>query len=377
MSTKPTHSHAGFTLIELMVATAAFALVSLAAFSVLSTGQRTAVANDQIVKIQQSARLALDLMSRDIRMSGYGSPPGIPLPAGCGGPLTATDGGTGPGAPDTIGIVSVGQVLGYLAAPFTAGNVIAVNGPDGQPLAPGAVAGGNVITIEGIWTASINTIAGNQLTLSRSIQAPRNFFGSAGSGASVVQLVCVNYSVTGAGGNPPYQLMRTVGVPIPANAVPIVDGIETIQVAYALDANNDGLIDNPSGVGNAVTVDCLVFVPNDGPCGGFPAGTGTASNLALLPSINANPTSVRLVRLTVVGRAIPPAVQNVPGNCWRDRAISGLVAATGTSAMQVENQLLPEAAPPGLLCAPVPAGTSGGIRRRALTRVVNLRDTIN
>ena len=363
---KVTRRDAGFTLIELMVAMAGFALVSLAAFSVLSTGQRTAVANDQLVKVQQTARLALDLMTRDIRMSGYGVPVGVALPAGCNSPLAPIDGG--PAAADTISVVTVDQVIGQLAqtTPVFPGNIITL-----KTLPPGLVNVNDVVTLDGVLTAFVTAKdeATKRLTLSASIGSstgPRVFQPN----TTVVRLVCVTYAVNGAASNPPFQLMRTVGIPGPGNPpVPIVDGIETIQLAYALDADNDGQIDNQAG--SVVGFDCLDFVPNTPPpavpppapavtvqlpCGP-PAAVGTA---AIPASVGANPTTARQVRLTVVARAIPPAVQYSNASCWRDPAFRG------SAAMTVENQSLGE---------PVTCGVQGGIRRRALTRVISLRDT--
>src|SRR5438093_13443637 len=82
-------SEHGFTIIELMVAVAAFSIVSLAAFAVLSSGQRNAVMNDQTVKVQQNVRLAMDLIARDIRLTGYGNPVAATLPP-CNNHLNAT-----------------------------------------------------------------------------------------------------------------------------------------------------------------------------------------------------------------------------------------------------------------------------------------------
>jgi type IV pilus assembly protein PilW len=368
------HRNAGFTLIELMVAMAGFALVSLAAFSVLSTGQRTAVANDQLVKVQQTARLALDLMTRDIRMAGYGTPSGVPLPAGCNTPLIPTDGG--PGGNDTVSVVTVDQVIGRLAldSPLVPGNVITL-----FDLPPGLMAVNDVITLDGVFTASVSAVdeAAKTLTLSSPIgstTSPRVFLAT----TSVIRLICVTYSVSGAGANPPFQLMRRVGALAPGNQpIPIVDGIETIQLAYALDTDNDGRIDNQTG--SVAGFDCLDFVPNlpapaipppapaaavQLPCGP-PAAVGTA---AIPTSVAGNPTTARQVRLTVVARAIPPAVQYSSTSCWRDTSF------TGASAMIVENTALGEPTPPAG-CPPLAAGQPSGIRRRALTRVISLRDT--
>ncbi len=63
---------AGFGLIELMIALVLGLLVIGAAFTVFQSNQATYRANEGINRIQESARVAFELMSRDIRASGGG-----------------------------------------------------------------------------------------------------------------------------------------------------------------------------------------------------------------------------------------------------------------------------------------------------------------
>lgn len=335
-------SDQGFTLIELMISLVIFAIISLAAFYLLGSTQRTAVMNDQTVQIQRNVRLAMDLMARNIRMTGYGNPAAGSL-VGCANTINATDQAVGADTgPDSISVVTVDQQVGTLAAqaplpPATSTATITVNGLN-------SVAVNDVITLEGVFTATVNAIAGSVLTLSQTIQNPAAF----PTGTPVIRLTCVTYTVTGIAANPPFQLLR--------NGVAIVDGIESIQLAYAMDVNGNGVIDDQAGgVPNAF--DCLDFVPNNGACTNgaitYPAGTGTVTTIPA--SVNASPSAVRQVRITVVGRAIPPAAVNVPNNTWSDPTFSG------SSAVTAEDQVIPSAA---------------GIRRRTLTRVVSLRDFV-
>ncbi len=334
----------GFTLIELMISLAIFAVVSLAAFSVLSASQKTAIMNDQTVQIQRNVRLAMDLIARDLRMAAYGNP--AAGTAGCAQQLTATDNAVGADAgPDAIQMVTVDQQVGTLASAYTSGNAtITVSN-----LPAGVLAANDVITLEGTVLASTSLPTGNILTLS-SVQ-------STGSstfpiGTAVFRLACVTYQVTGADGKvggtgivfTPYQLLR--------NAVPIVDGIEDLQLAYGIDADGNGIIDDQAG-GTANVVDCLDFVPNGTACtqGTTLLAAGTVTSLP--SSVNATPTSVRQVRITVVGRAVPPEAANTVNNVWKDSTF------TGSSAVQAEDHAI--------------AGTTG-IRRRSLTRGVTLRN---
>ena len=348
-------SDRGFTLIELMISLSIFAVVSAAAFSVLIASQKTATMTDQTVQIQRNVRLAMDLIARDLRMAAYGNP--AAGTAGCAQQLTATDSAVGADVgPDSIQMVTVDQQVGTLAAVASvpAGTTtmdITVNN-----LLAGVLAANDVITLEGTVLASTSLPAGNILALS-SVQSTGSSTFPIGTG--VFRLACVTYQVTGADGRvggagavfTPYTLLRnTTGVA--GSAVPIVDGIEDLQLAYGIDADSNGTIDDQAG-GTANAVDCLDFTPNGTACtqGTTLLAAGTAT--ALPASVNATPTSVRQVRITVVGRAVPPQAVNVAGNTWRDDTF------TSSSAVQAEDHAIPNAL---------------GIRRRSLTRVVTLRN---
>jgi type IV pilus assembly protein PilW len=343
MAAKDRASERGFTLIELALTVFIFSFVMLAAFAVLSSTQQTAVMNDQTVQIQRNVRLAMDLIARDIRMTGYGNPAAGSL-AGCTNQLNATD--QTPGAadtgPDSISVMTVDQQVGTLGVqaplpPSTTTTQITVSG-----LSAGAVSINDVITLDGAFTATVTGVAGTVLTLSQAVQNPVVF----PVGQPVLRLTCVTYTVTGIGVTPPFQLLR--------NGTAIVDGIESLQLAYAVDANGDGQIDDQAG-GLANQVDCLDFVPNNGACTNgatvYAAGTGTQSTIPA--SVNTTPTFVRQVRITVVGRAIPPAAANVANNTWSDPTFKS------SSAITAEDQVI---------------ASTPGIRRRALTRIVSLRD---
>ena len=64
------HASAGFGLIELMIAMVLGLLVLGAAFAVFMSNQNTFRANEGLNRMQESARVAFELMSRDIRAAG-------------------------------------------------------------------------------------------------------------------------------------------------------------------------------------------------------------------------------------------------------------------------------------------------------------------
>ena len=62
---------AGFSLVELLIAMAIGLVVLSAMYSVFTIQNKTFSKQEQIVEMQQNARAAMDMMSREIRMAGY------------------------------------------------------------------------------------------------------------------------------------------------------------------------------------------------------------------------------------------------------------------------------------------------------------------
>jgi type IV pilus assembly protein PilW len=66
----------GFSLVELLIAMAVGLVVLGAMYSVFTIQNKTFSNQEQIVEMQQNARAAMDMMSREIRMAGY-DPAGV------------------------------------------------------------------------------------------------------------------------------------------------------------------------------------------------------------------------------------------------------------------------------------------------------------
>src|SRR5206468_8032170 len=62
----------GFTLIEMMVTLAIFAVVAVTLTLVIMNSAKSKTRTNQRIESEQGARAALDLMARDIRSAGYG-----------------------------------------------------------------------------------------------------------------------------------------------------------------------------------------------------------------------------------------------------------------------------------------------------------------
>src|SRR5947209_13359328 len=121
--------------------------------------------NDQTVQVQRNVRLAMDLIARDIRMTGYGNPAAGSI-GGCANHLNATDQAVGADTgSDSISVMAVDQQVGTLNAqaplpPATTTTQINVSG-----LSAGAVVANDVITLDGAFTATVTGVAGSVLSL--------------------------------------------------------------------------------------------------------------------------------------------------------------------------------------------------------------------
>lgn len=65
----------GFTLIEILIAVSIFFIVLFAVYTAFESSRTTFAAGEQKADIQQTARLAMELMEQDLRLAGYGLPP--------------------------------------------------------------------------------------------------------------------------------------------------------------------------------------------------------------------------------------------------------------------------------------------------------------
>jgi prepilin-type N-terminal cleavage/methylation domain-containing protein len=69
----------GFSLVEVLIATAISAIVLLGLFQMYNANRRTYAKGEVKINIQQNARAAVDLVSRELRMIGYDPSHTLPL----------------------------------------------------------------------------------------------------------------------------------------------------------------------------------------------------------------------------------------------------------------------------------------------------------
>lgn len=64
------HTQKGFTLVEILIVMAMMGIVMGAVYSLYITNLRTAYTSDETVEVQQNLRIAMDVVTRDLRMAG-------------------------------------------------------------------------------------------------------------------------------------------------------------------------------------------------------------------------------------------------------------------------------------------------------------------
>ena len=336
---------AGFTLTEVMVAVAMSTVIVAAGFSALTVSQKTARITGQVSNTQATARSAMDMLAADIKLAGFGMQ-GMQGGAigNCqvnGKAVAIVPGDNNPAGPDT------GPDTISLVVPMT--NSIAAVGALWQvaAAAPGLIGGpkqtianiplpANAVTAMGNaipggtpalvgMAVSLGGAAGSRimgmgpgnlsLNLNPVIPGPTQF----GNGTQVYLVQCITYEVVPppdalglCQGNAPC-LVRGVGViglpntpprcnTIGSACVPIMDGVEDLQLAYACDGcdprvNNaipDGQVDD---LNQSNTFDQGDFITNRN---WFAITSGFLGPYFLSPDMT--PDKIRMVQINIVAR---------------------------------------------------------------------------
>ena len=367
----------GFTLIELMIGLTIATIIVAAGFTTLTGSTKATQINDQTSQAQQNARIAMELLSHDIKMAGFGMTGAVGncttaiVPAD----FNSTGNDTGPDSislvvPTTSTVAPLWTLDNPVTGPFTI-----------MPLTPGAVnamttaglgTGGSTVSVGGVMSANV-TASGNNLSLgATSVLAPVFF----PIGTPVHLLQCITYQVIRAtdtnaalcGASAPCLVRGVapmVALKIDCNGtvgtntcVSIADGIEDLQLAYGCDGCvttvNGGVADNavddqPGGTANVF--DCYDFLPNTAGCqGGATPGTPVHTTV---PGGATNDT-IRLIRINIVAR-----------QARTDQGFGegAQAASSSPTPLLVEDRLLSS-----------DAGYNNQLRRRVFTRTVETRN---
>ncbi|BCA54974.1 putative Type IV pilus assembly protein PilW [Nitrospira sp. KM1] len=305
---------AGVTLVELMIGLAVASIIIIAGFTVLTTTDKSTKANEQTAATQQNARLAMELIARDVKLAGFRMPltPNVPVggtagncaPSGTSSAIRPVDkistASVAPNddGPDTISLIVPRTNPGWKlsqgvpvspSSSFSAINLsaTAVTEMQGEGMADSS---GAYISIGGVVTAQVTTASGGTINLSPAQTLPVTF----PQNTQVYLLQCITYSIgqdaavcdtTGP------CLLRTVdtGTAQPTTTN-IVDGVEDIQFALGCDGCNAAI---KSGVPDGVIDDWNSNNTFD--------AADWQTNRVWAP-LTFDPATIRLVQVNVVAR---------------------------------------------------------------------------
>lgn len=246
------HPEAGFSLVEVMAALIIFSIAMTAVFATFISQQKSFTVQNRVAEMQQNLRQAVEYLSRDIRLAGYGIPDNVVIPNGVIATgvtsiraLYASDNTTGPdriyilymfdmdanqppttdngaGVPANAASITVSGTTGFLD---TGGELVLVTDGTTADLYETSAAAGTTLTFGGAFTYNYNMGHTN----------------SYAGGTTVAKARFAQYYIdnTTDPAHPTLMVDRMGG----AAAQPLADDIEDMQLSYGLDTNNDGVVD--------------------------------------------------------------------------------------------------------------------------------------
>ncbi len=277
----------GFGLIELMIAMT-LGLVLLGGIGYVFIGSRGAFrTTDNLSRMQENARYALEVMSRDIRMAGYigcgniasmtvttiaNSP--VP-PMNISNALIGYAGGSGWTNPTSITRVTGPDVLSIMAAFSSGANLTGNVAPSNANVQingnPNGFKQGDVLVVTNCSNADVFKVTnspGNSgtvtLTHSNSTNTG-NRVGTYNTSAFVMRVDQYSYFI----GTNPVGNSALYRVGLDAQPEELVENVQDMQIRYGLDTNGDGTADSYSTTPGtwpqvvSVTVSLLMRSPDN------------------------------------------------------------------------------------------------------------------
>lgn len=212
----------GFTLIELLVASTIGLLLIAATGQIFLSNKQSFSAQEAMGNIQENARLAMYFLQRDVRMAGFpkrDGPPTIVLGA-CPAISTCTYTGGTPNVNNPSATLGSGETCGAGTGSFNCANgqsdQIEVQYQSTRDCLGRAVT--QVAGTSGAYVANRYYVAIDPVTRTR-------------------RLMCNSFYLNGA---------TFAQTPIAGGEQPLVEGIESLQILYGIDANSNPAANVPA-----------------------------------------------------------------------------------------------------------------------------------
>ena len=251
-------SEAGFTLIEMMAAFVILIIAMTAAYATFEFQHASFTVQNRVAETQQNLRAAIEVMSRDIRLAGYGIPSQVGLPPGLLpngdntirnlSPLNRTTG------PDELYIMylydmdanspptTLTSPMPNQSAEINVGSVTGFSIGDLVIISNGLTA--DMFEVTQVQAASLK-LQHNPGGSAREYNSPGGHSlwpaGGYGTGSTVAKVRFVRYFIDNVTdpAHPTLMLDKMTG-PAPQ---PLADDIEDMQFQFGLDTNGDFIVD--------------------------------------------------------------------------------------------------------------------------------------
>ena len=243
----------GFTLVELMAAVLITVVIVTATMTTVVTSNRANVVNTQVADTQQNVRLAIDLLSRDIKLAGYNynaTDPGTAAVGTCNATIGAivkpvgllpqdqTPAGADAGPDGVSMVLPVMNITGWTLTAAVGGtqnaptqdSAISLSGAAITEMTAQGLALGSTISIGGALAKTVKTLGATSIGFGTGNYVDGKF----PAGTPVYLMQCVQYQVVA---NTP-AICGTNTPCLVRNNVPLVDGVEDMQITYACDGCN-------------------------------------------------------------------------------------------------------------------------------------------
>jgi type IV pilus assembly protein PilW len=279
----PCERQRGFSLVELMIAMT-IGFIVLAGIGYLYVESRQAFRSmDNLSRMQESARYALEIIARDIRMAGYRGcasssgdfhntlSKGTESAYNFGLPINGYDGGAGswtPALPADTGGLSGLSILAetdaiILRSATGSGATVSKqpgnSSADLQITTPNDLAINDIVMVTNCKAATVFQVTnmnvngtGQNVVHNTGTSAPGNSTKDlvenySASGGEIIKMQSKSYFIrTGASGRPAlwqFDNYKPAGGDNPAE---IAEGVENMQILYGIDANADGVVESYS-----------------------------------------------------------------------------------------------------------------------------------
>jgi len=249
---------AGFTLVELMIAVTITVLTLAAVYTSFIVQQRSFVVQDELSETQISSKIAFDILVNRIRIAGFGYPTTeTPTINGVSGIITTNDAGNG-NSPDSITVVGGFRTLGVIGLPIGQ-SYVQIEQEDATGYYLDICYNTNTrfnavnmsyLSIDGVFYAEVNGINDNAatadcgiMTMSRLyLDRPVSIEFPVSRPIYLIEDVTFRLGDTDNDG-----VIDDLEITTPSGTDTLASNIEDIQFAYAIDAGNDGEIDDQNG----------------------------------------------------------------------------------------------------------------------------------